>query len=104
MDKRTRYAIASGAALLLSLGGAAVLAGPAIADAVTTHPAAPASGHEDGTADGETADDATEAPGTEQADANEGADTETADDAGGAVDHEDGTADGETADDAGSSR
>lgn len=117
MDKRKKYAIASGAALLLSLGGTAILAGPALADTGTApsahaaHSVQATAGHEDGTNDGETADDVNEvgeAPGTEQADGNEAGEapgTETDDDHGAADQgHEDGTQDGETADDAGTER
>jgi len=63
MNQRKAYAIASGAALLLSLGGTALLTGPAFADSGATRSAhavvsqTPA-GHEDGTNDGETNDDA----------------------------------------------
>lgn len=130
MEKRKRYALASGAALLLSLGGAAVLATPAFADAGTTPPAqTQQAGVEDGTNDGEQ-NDATEAKeanepagyedGTndgEQNDATESGqedgtnDGETADDATTATTaakqtagHEDGTNDGETNDDAGTGK
>ncbi|WP_427868655.1 hypothetical protein [Leucobacter luti] len=100
ISKRKSYAIASGAALLVSLGGAALLAGPAFAEnnaAQPTHAAVsptPA-GHEDGTNDGETADDQNE--GTEQAG------TEAADSTQPAG-HEDGAHDGETADDTGAGK
>lgn len=116
MEQRKRYAIASGAALLLALGGAAAVAGPALADAGpahTAHAVQAQAGHEDGTNDGETADDvndpqdANDPQGANEADeANEQPGTETDDDVGqhSKTGHEDGKNDGETADDAGTGR
>lgn len=86
MQKRTRYALASGAALLISVGGIAALSGPAIAEGLSGHAAhaehtvqshgsgrsAAAPERSDG--DGEHADDQVETDG------GAGADHETADD------------------------
>lgn len=110
MEQRKRYAIASGAALLLALGGAAAVAGPALADAGPAHAAHAVqaqAGHEDGTNDGETADDVNDPQDANEAyEANEQPGTETDDDAGqhSKTGHEDGKNDGETADDAGTGR
>ncbi len=80
MQKRTRYALASGAALLISVGGIAALSGPAIAEGLSGHAAHTAQQHGSGRTaapersdgDGEHADD--------QAGTAAGADRETADD------------------------
>lgn len=73
MDTQKRYAMATGAALLLSLGGVAAAAMPALAEGGTsapgtTHSHSVTKGHEDGSDDGETADDRNEPRGTEKAD------------------------------------
>ena len=89
MNTLKRKWLGVGPLVLLSVGGVAAMAVPASASVVSVSTPAPAAtdpGVEDGTNDGETADDQVgEIPGQE-----------TADDQG----VEDGTNDGETADDA----
>lgn len=107
MQKRTRYALASGAALLISVGGIAALSGPAIAEGLSGHAAHTVQSHGSGRAasapersdgDGEHADDPVETGAA-------GADHETADDRAGGADEKTDTADkaghdAETGDDA----
>ncbi|MFF8186032.1 hypothetical protein ACF044_02075 [Microbacterium sp. NPDC016588] len=101
MNTFKRKWLGVGTLVLLSVGGVAAMAVPASASVISVSTPAPTAtdpGVEDGTNDGETADDqAGETPGQETADeAGETPGQETADDQG----VEDGTNDGETADDA----
>lgn len=87
MDKRKLIALSSGLAIVAASAGGLMATLPAHAESVHRAPASHSGAVEDGTNDGETADDGAVEDGTN--------DGEIADD--GAV--EDGTNDGETADD-----
>ncbi|THG32837.1 hypothetical protein [Naasia lichenicola] len=88
MTKRQRIIVGSSVAIMAAVAGGLAIGLPAQASSVsTTNTVSTTGAVEDGTADGETADDQGIEDGT--------ADGETADDQG----IEDGTADGETADD-----
>jgi hypothetical protein len=86
MMKRTRYLIGSALAVVVAVAGGIAVTVPAQASSSTTGPSSPVA-REDGTNDGETADDQGVEDGAH--------DGETADDQG----VEDGTQDGETAND-----
>ena len=86
MMKRTKYLVGSALAVVVAVAGGIAVTIPAQASSSTSGPSTPAV-TEDGTNDGETADDQGVEDGTN--------DGETADDQG----VEDGTNDGETSDD-----